>query len=294
MSITQVYEVRGAREGGYDSQWRRTYKRVWRVETDSSLTGALAVRTAIPVTLGNYYAVYNGNTLLEYDLFSFVVNIKCQIDPGCNDDCSWLVAVEYGPYDPSTFPENPLNHPLKISSGSNRFERAVEQDINGNGVLNSAGDYFDPPVVIDDSRPTLKIVRNEQTFSPQYADTFKDTLNKFVFFDYAPLTVKCLPITGELEYNPVCGFYYVVTYEFEIDPNGWKKLILDQGLRLIDGTKQKPAVDVNGQPVTSPVLLDGMGGQLATGATPVFLEFDVYPVSDFTLLNLDPAGQPGQ
>src|SRR5262249_3176673 len=127
-------------------------------------------------------------------------------------------------------------------------------------------------------------------------DTWRDKVNKGAWNGYNPGTVKVLPILSDMEYNPVCGFYYVVTYEFEINFDGWAKSILDQGLRVLDsGTnKQKPAVDENGQAVTSPVLLDGGGGQLDPRSTPVYLEYVVYAEVDFAPLNLDFTGAPGQ
>ena len=113
--------------------------------------------------------------VVEYDEFSFATKIDAQIDPDCNDDSSWVVTVEYAPYDPTQFPENPLNHPIKISWGENRFEQTCFEDRNGNPVVNSAGDYFDPPIAIDDSRPTLRIVRNEPSYLPSYALSWKET-----------------------------------------------------------------------------------------------------------------------
>jgi hypothetical protein len=295
MAVTACNEILGARSSGIDAQWRRTYRRAWRVETDSPFTGSYEARTSIPVFPGNYYVQTDGaGTVTEFDTFSFASKIEASIDPECDDDCAWIVTVDYGPYDPTTFPENPLQHPLKISFGSGRFERVVDQDINGNAVSNSAGDYFDPPPTIDDSRPTIRVVRNEQTYNPQYAISWKDTVNTDTFFGFGPGQVKLAQPLGELEYSPVIGFYVVVTYEFEINPAGWKKEILDQGLRKLGGGGQVACVDENGQPVTSPVLLDGAGGQLATGGDPAFMEFEVYQKAAFSGLALDPSAAPGQ
>lgn len=302
MAIVSTVEMLGMRTGSIDASWRRSYRRAWRVTTDSVYTGALAIRQAIPVSLGKRYEmVDDGGVVVEHDNFAFAIKIDVAIEGGAEDDLSWVVTVDYGAYDPTQFPENPLNQPIKISWGLNRFERVVEETIedkdgNTQAILNSAGDYFDPPVTCDDSRPTLRIIRNEKSFDAKYADAWKDTLNKKTFFGFDPGTVKMTMPTGDLEYNPVCGFFYPVTYEFEINPDGWRKKILDQGMRTADANTGdiSPCVDKDGNPVTTPVLLDGSGGQLQSGDDPFYMEFDIYNEADFGVLNLDPKGAPGQ
>jgi hypothetical protein len=288
MAILSVTEMLGARSGGIDAQWNRTYRRSWRIVTDGPLAiGPLGARSAIPVTFGQVYSLKdNTGAVVEYDNWSLALACNAQIDPDCNDDCSWVVTVEYGPYDPTEFPENPLNHPVKVSWNGNRFERVVFIDANGNPVLNSAGDYFDPPLMADDSRPMLRIVRNEQLYNPTYANLWKDTVNLDVFWGFDAGTVKLAFPNGDLEFSPVCGFYDVVTYEFEVNANGWVKQILDQGMRQIVSGKKVKILDDAGAAVDSPALLNGAGKKLATGGAPVFLPFTVYQTADFSALNL--------
>jgi hypothetical protein len=291
----------GARTGGIDSLWHRTYKRQFRVVTDNKWTGALAVRSAIPVALGNAYLLKDDTgTAIEHDDWAFCTKIEAAVES--EDDLSWRVTVEYGYYDATIFGEQPLEHPIKISWGLTRFDTPLEQATDPNtgdiiAVVNSAGDYFDPPPTKDDSRWKLSIVRNEQTYDPSYADTYRDAVNNAVWFGglFDVGTAKCCGILGTLQYNPTCGYYYEVTYEFEINYNTWKKKILDQGLYTLDSSNvYSPALDDKGAPVTQPVLLDGAGAKLAEGAAPVYLEFEVYSMVDFGPLGLDPSGAPGQ
>jgi hypothetical protein len=295
MAILSVAEMLGARSGGIDAQWRKTYRRAWRIVTDGPFAiGALGALNAVPVPLGHRYELKNNTgAIIEYDNFALALKGDAQIDPDADDDCSWVVTVEYGPYDPTQFPENPLSHPLKISWGGSRFERVVYEDKDGNAVTNSAGDYFDPPVMADDSRPTLRITRNEQTYDPTYANTWKDTVNADIFWGFAVHTVKLALPTGDLEYNPVCGFYYVVTYEFEVNLKGWRKEILDQGMRQIVAGKKQKILDDQGEDISSPALLDGNGAKLATGGTPAMITVEVYQEANFSALGLDPGSAPG-
>lgn len=303
MGIVSVHELKGVRTGKIDSNWKRSYRRAWRVITDNPLTGALEVRLSIPVQLGYIYEIRNPVTgaRLEFDNYAFALNIEAALDGSANDDCQWIVTVDYGAWDPTQFPENPLFAPIKITWGGSRFQRVCEltvpdSDGNAHPVINSAGDYFDPPIMIDDSRPTLQIVRNEPYFNPHLALSWKDTVNGYAFYGFPPNTVKLSMPTGDLQYNPVCGFYYVITYEFEINPDGWIKLILDQGMKVWDGTSPfpQPAKNTDGSDVTSPVLLNGSGGQLAIGSTPTYIAFQVYYMADFSLLGFNFPGAPGQ
>lgn len=302
MSIISVEEMLGARSGGIDASWKRTYRRAWRVVTDTQWTGALAVRTSIPVSLGNRYQLKDdAGTVYEHDDAAFAMKVDASVDSAAEDDRTWTVTVDYGPFDPTQFPENPIDQPLKISWGSNRFERTCDEtapDSDGatEAIVNSAGDYFDPPIAMDDSRPTLKIVRNEPTYDPHYAYLWKDTLNQDAWNGFDPATVKMVTPLGELQYNPLCGFYYTITYEFEINEDGWVRKVLDQGLRILDdtGDDQEQALDQKGQAVTSPVLLDGNGAKLASGDDPFYLEFKIYKEADYSVLGLDFIGMPGQ
>jgi hypothetical protein len=300
MPITEVNELFASRSSDIDLQWRRTYRRAWQVITNDPYVGALAVRTAIPVGVGDQYRTYaaDGTTQLEYDTLAYVNKITAQVD--APDGCSWTVTADYGPYDPTQFPENPLDHPIKISFGGTKFQRPIDEtpaDASGNSeaILNSAGDYFDPPVEVDDNRPTIRIIRNEQYFNAGYALTFKDVTNTADWNGFPAGTVKMALPLGDLEFSPVCGFYFVVTYEFEIKPEGWKLKILDRGLKVLDPDtgEQLVIVDPDGKPVTSPSLLDGAGNELSPDADPFFMEYDGYLSQDFSALSLAFDGAPG-
>lgn len=302
MAVKYVAEVFEGRTSRIDRQWQRSFTRTWRVETDSPYDGAQTAREAVPVAIGNYYLVLDaGGATVEKDLQSFALEIAAAVESAADDGCSWLVTVNYGPYDAQTFGPNPIDHPLKISFGFAKYEKVVDktvpdEDGNTEAIVNSAGDYFDPPPVKDDSRPLIKITRNEPTYDPLRAKEWKDAINQDAWNGFDPGTVKCGEIAAELAWSQECQFYYIVNYEFEIEPDGWALEVLDQGLRSYDTSteKQVAIADEKGEPVTSPVLLDGDGQQLAGGADPVFLTFDVYNKRDFVDLKLDFQGAPGQ
>jgi hypothetical protein len=162
----------------------------------------------------------------------------------------------------------------------------VEEDKDGKAVVNSANDYFDPPITKDQSRPVLTLTRNEQTFNPDLAAQFKDHTNSGGFFGWDVGQVKCSNIVPNEEYHPEIGVYYSVSYEFQFEPKGWKRKVLDQGLRKLTSGKQDNIL-IKGLPVQSPALLDGHGQPNDPAADPVFLEFTVYDEVDFGSLNLE-------
>lgn len=298
MAITSVEES-WDREGTQNPQWQRTYRRKFIVVTDGPYNGPIAVRAALPVQIGFPYTFFHGSTRLEFDFSSFVNSIVCRCVS--KDGSQWECTADYAPYNPQIFGINPLTHPIKISWGTTKFERVCQYDINGDAITNSAGQYFDPPVTCDDSRMNLRIERNEPSFDPSIADTYKDSISSDVFFGQQPGTWKIADITADLEYNVDCGtpdgFYYKVTYTFEFRSEGWASMILDQGLMVLNGSDQLvQALDNSSPPVavTSPIPLDGNGKALASSADLVFQTFDIYEEIAFGPLNLDPAGAPGQ
>jgi hypothetical protein len=114
------------------------------------------------------------------------------------------------------------------------------------------------------------------------ADTYRDTVNLATFFGSPPGTVKCKSITAKRAWSPnvAGGYYWVVTYLFEFNRDGWTSRPLDLGFRqLVSGTRRQIIID--GQPATSPVPLNGSGGVLAPGGTPVFLAFELYPAANY-------------
>lgn len=303
MAVTEVTEKVDGASASVDKYFVKTYVRVFQVVCSDNFTRAGTAISAVGIGIGDHYKILapDGITVLEEDTTSFCQDISCTVASQADDGCQWDVTLKYGPFggEAQVFPENPLDHPLVLSWGSARFEETAEADRDGNAILNSAGDYFDPPPTRDDSRIILKIVRNESTFSPTLAQTWKNTVNDADWTvaneTFPANTVKVIDITGELSYNAKCGYYWPVTYEFEINPDTWTRKILDQGMRARNpGTGKLVAVlDEKGQSVSSPVLLDGAGSQLTTGNDPVFLEFELCPESDFSLLNFDFTNSPG-
>ena len=293
MAIVTVKEMQGRRSGTKNALWQRTYTRVWRVITDNPTDGVLTVASAVdPITsvqIPSIGASYNAGGS-EVDHGAFIQDLA--IDEESEDGLSWLVKASYGPYDASTFKSDPTQWPIKVTIGGDRYERVVLYDQAGNPILNSAGDAFEEPITIDESRTKIVVVRQElcSTFDLTLAESFRDTLNEALWNGFDPKTVKVgIIATGENQYdtnNEV--WYFSVTYPFEVNRDGWKKKLLDQGFAYLDGSgKLRQLLGSDGHPLKEPTLLDGSGHQLASGGTPVYIEADVYSAIDWNPLNID-------
>lgn len=277
ISCNEIYDGRGARfEVQFDSngrgKWIRSAQKTYQVITDSAFTDEFTVLSATGLPLAG--------SRHPSQLGVYAMGFEAQPD-GSEDGMGWVITVSYGIFDPDKTQENPLDERPRLSWDRAQFERVVEKDTGGNAILNSAGDPFDPPVTLDDSRPVLTITRNEASFDTTLAESYKDCVNTDVFFGWPAGQVKVGAITAEEQWSDYLNdTYVVVKYEFHFNPNGWQKSILDQGYRAKSGATRK-LILIDGQPATSPVPLDGSGAQLSATGTPVFLAFTVYPTAAF-------------
>lgn len=288
MSIVSVTKLISGRSGTIQPKGERTYTRVYRVVTNDKADGPQIVRTASGVP--NFGASYvDGN---DADT-SCVVTSKTAETLG-DDPFIWNVSVNY------TIPDgDSTTHPLlraaDISFGFEHFQTICERDNQGNGVTNSAGQYFDPPIEKDDSRPVLTVTRNQASFSGAIAIQYQDAVNIDFFSGAAPGQCKMFNISSVKTIEPfgdppVDVTYWRTTYEIHFNRDGWIKRILDQGRYERDGDKLVQIKDKDDKHVTDPVLLDGNGKELPveTGQNvqAVFLPYRVYRELPFGPLGL--------
>ncbi len=300
--IASVNEkMEGARSSTIDRLWRRNYVRTFLVETTDPQVGALQVRTAQdPVTglriplPGSFYhnGLPEGDPNFEYDRGSFAETIEAVNDSDVNNaGIQWTVTVSYGPYDAGTFGQDPSLWPIKVSFGGERTEKVISKDRNGNPITNSAGDPFDPPITIDDSRSTMTVTRNElvSAFDLTLAELYRDKINNAEWNGFDAFTVKLgIITTSEPQYDSNAQvYYYTVTYPFTIDRKGWQKDILDSGCNELDAYDIPKPIMNQGQQVSDPVPLDGSGHRLDVGGDPVYITVDAYDEIDFSGLNID-------
>jgi hypothetical protein len=178
--------------------------------------------------------------------------------------------------------QDPLADKPRIRWQLGSTTEPIDRDVEGNPIVNSAGDAFDPPLNTEFTTLFLTYTRNEPYFDIQKALTYSNTVNSNSFTIrgagiVAPGQIKCDSIQPAGEYTDDADFVPIV-YSFEIRRgnkqdsdgswDGFKLRVLDQGLRAYYDINKGPAriydpdqsTAASRSPVTSDVRLDGYGG----------------------------------
>lgn len=271
VSASQIWQ---GRDGEFSLDEKR-YSMVHRVVMDSSSDDAATVRSFLYTATG-----IRIGAAFPSDSAAFCQSIKPR-----NESYSpriWLVTSLFS--DKFDRAENPLNDPVRVRWVGRTFSRPLIYDANGDAIVNSAGDPFDPPPERDFSRRVAQISANVAAV-PSYLDTYEDAINSdSVTLDgksFAAGTLKCgqLQISEWKERNSTA--YREISLEIETSREGWNLELLDAGFRERDYSGNLVNIRNTGdnELPTAPVPLDGSGNVLAdpTPANAVVLTFQQYP-----------------
>ncbi len=204
-----------------------------------------------------------------------------------NSPLAFQVTVNYAEI------ENPLEQPTIIEWLDASTTEPIDTDIDGNALVNSSDEPFDPPPTEEFDDLLLRGVYNVAEFNPVGASIFKNAVNTD-FFQPRGSPVAFAPGQGKVvtyvsrEIRAITGNFYVeVTVEIQFRATGWKRKFVDQGFRIKTGTDDddKPTYeeikDDDGNPISEPVFLDGSGGKLSEGDPVVRIEYDTKPLLPF-------------
>jgi len=206
---------------------------------------------------------------------------EVSLDRVPSSDDWWRYAVTFdNTVDPGQSAENPLERLAVDDWDFEQFERTADKNTDDEAILNSAGDPYDPPLTKDDSRPILIYTRNEASYPSAFV-THQDTVNSdpFLIFDpyQAKVNIKARKVF-EGNYK-----YYAVSYIFHFRRDGWRRNILNRGVRFkITGS------DTNSVPLppdAPPILLDDDGTPLGEN-DPTYKEHKIYDEVAFGPLNI--------
>lgn len=265
------------------------FTRVFVVQSsDQSGFGPAAATNAVAVDIADTYT----NNFGETDQFAVCLRKQARCVSERSD--VWQVTCEYGPKNPFLINANPLEIFPVATWSTLTFSRPIDIDINGNAIINTAGDLFDPPLEYEDFRPVLNIRRYETSFQAFTSYSYKNTTNLDAFFGADPKHALCADIRlGEPLWSGVIGQYFRVEYEFHFsrDSYGWQKKVLSAGYRELytrpsDGALAQRPILVAGQPASSPVPLD-VNGQAIDVSQPDWQQnitwqtFEIFPSVDF-------------
>lgn len=305
MTVAPAKERRDKRTFRFAPDGARSYRRTFLVITDTKTDGPQAILNAedLPRHLDAYSVVG------QVDNGALAVGVTCRQLP--KTPLHWEVTVIYesdigdkdkleqgGGADGGVNIGDPLLEPAVVTFGFEVFRIVATEDVGGPdpiALVSSSEQPFEPPLMIDDSRPVLTVERNERAFDPLQAIQFKDTVNRDAFLGAEAETVKVKGITAVKQFqpaNPDVAFWRVV-YIFLFKREGWRLRPLDTGTRVraANGVDFEPYTEDG---VVTEVRLDGAGNKLGEGEKDVFLDFTVYELENFEELNIERTlGIPG-
>lgn len=203
-----------------------------------------------------------------------------------------------GPESPSNAASNNTpadQRPPEIRIRRKEYTEPLEADlVTGDPVKNTAGDPFDPPIMVDRSRRQFEITFWRTPAGLDWAtrsncwDKVNDDVVTLLGQPYAAKTLRVMDISHEAVWDKGDGgslaFFWKITVVLEAKLPSWQIKILNAGRReRISGGDPKivPIIDAStGQPVTDPVPLAASGARLPVDDDYHYLFFDGYETCD--------------
>lgn len=283
MAIVSANRVWSGESWDDDIEGSRGYTEFWRIISNDPEESELTIRAALPLPSTAHYL----DAAAHVKSRSAVRVAESRLIWECT------VEYEFDPKEPEEPTESPLDEPTKFRWTSSLYTKPVIKDLDDEAVVNSAGDYFDPPPEIEKPRWQVNVQKNVASV-PVAVLSWAGKVNDDTFeVDGVTVDAECARVIaidiGEYQEKDDIGFR-VFTYTLEFQAEGFALELLDQGYRIKDGTELKDILIEDDETPpgknrpSAPVLLDGSGDILSdpSPSTAVFLSFDVYETMDFT------------
>lgn len=257
-------------EGGTDTEGNRTYVVTAQVKTSARGDGSIIVIAGLGLDLTSFYAVGN-----ESDPGAFFTSAYATPKSKNKSLTTWTVKINYSSKAKDkvnvTQVDDPLDEPPQISGSFVEYLKIVEEDKDGVVIANTAGDPFDPPILDEDGRPTIVIVKNFAELDlPRLADYY-GAVNSDPFFGLSVRTVRFSSLSWSQKYRGSGIPYYPVSMGFEIKKDKWDIKILNRGYAVLDGGVKKVVLDGRGKGYNKQVLLDVNSVEIPPGNPGFFL-----------------------
>lgn len=253
----------------------RTYTRVFLFETDSQLDDAWEVGSHPDAPrIGQAFR----------DAWCISTTPAC-IEPWKG----WSVTAEYS--SEREMNEDPTQDAMQIRVYTEQFQKPAVFNKDGELIVNSAGDPYDPPPMMDDSRRVISLIRNLPT-CPSWVLNYQDVVNSDTFtvrgVTYAVGTgkVQSVSLSDAQKRNGID--FYTLEVLIHLQKNGWLLKNLDAGFRELNYSGELINILNTGdnERVSAPVPLDGSGHALVNPSpTNNVLRSDVvYDTAPFSVL----------
>lgn len=271
----EIPEGRSAR----NSKGARTYQRKFRLISNDKTDGPFEVGSEAHLPL-------IGSAHPE-DANAFCIELTVE---NTEPYAGWTVTANYS--DERQIDDDPTNDEAEINWGSEQFQKPAVFDLQGRLILNSAGDPFDPPAMMDDSRRVVTVSKNLAVV-PAWILDYQDAVNSDAFtVDGLAVAIgraKMQSVTVSPKQRRNGTTFRVVTFTIHLQRDGWSLDILDAGFRrVISGGRENIRNAGDNELPTAPVPLNGAGQPIAnpTVTNCVFRSFSVYKTRAFSSLPL--------
>lgn len=174
---------------------------------------------------------------------------------------------------------NPLTCDPKVSWSTEKEEEVFKVDVNGDDVVNTVGDQFQPLPTRLKSRIVLIVEVNSATFDGATALALDSKVNADSYSGADAGTLLSSIESAVLLNHFAVGDYWNIRVKMTYNPEGWNdQQILNTGMRQKDpdDASKKKNILVNGREVTSPVPLGDDSYPLDIGDALHYVTFDPY------------------
>ena len=278
MTITFLGEEPGSRAATND-QGSRTYSRAFKLRASSTSEGPFAVgsHASLPV-IGSAH---------PDDSSAFCTQISVVNSEPWQ---GWNVACSYT--DERSIDPNPKNDEVVVSFSSEIYQEAVFKDVFGNGVMNSAGDYFVDPAPTRDTQHLIIKIKSNHLSVPPFVLGYQNAVNSANFtvggLIVSQQTAKVQRIEVSEGKKRSGTEYYEFTSEIMVKDDGWRMEPMDIGFNEIktDGKPGAAVLESDLEKPKQPIFLDGAGKKIVnpTPANVYFQNYQVYLELPFSAL----------
>jgi hypothetical protein len=242
------------------------YTRSWRVVTDSGLTNEATVLAAC-ARVGAWHPSDFRATLK-----------KMVVRRENKSKFHWIATATYTTeWWGQSGQENPLAEPAKISWKTAKVQRPIHFDKDGKAILNTAGDFFVPPLMVEISFWVISIKKNLEGV-PTWFDGYRDAVNSDTFriqgksFEAGTCKIDAIEISEVQERNDVQ--YVVLSLQIQTSDT-FTIYLLNQGYNELNGDYKQPIYLADGTRPQHPQLLDAQGAAILEPTPEDALEVEV-------------------
>lgn len=225
-----------------DAEGHRNYTIKFQAKTTSPLDGpAIVMQTPGLFYPGAVWSVDN-----DYDPWAWC-RPDMQITPMVEDEPNlhWEIVQTFSTRFPDGIRfqrcndfniEDPLLEPQRVSGSFVKYSKEATHDRFGRAILTSSLEQVrGQQVEFDENSRTVSIEQNVPLLQMNIFDPMVDTLNHYPLWGMPPRTIKLSNVSWDVKYYGVCYKYYTRKFEFEVNSNGFDRLINDEGNKVLNG-----------------------------------------------------------